>query len=134
MGDVILQKMSFRDPYLQHISRPGSTIGQVTRAIARDDIKLEANRICVALGNNQIPLKPHQNLGTQIRKLINELTRRHLDLKIYVCTVFPRPWEEATTAKDVVRANADICKAVTMIKKFNNIDVKVIKSHQLFLE
>ena len=134
--DAPLQGLSERDPYFRKIYRINAKIGLVTKDIQRGTIDLRSHVIVVALGNCQIPLRIGENLGTQIKRLVDaiQLVKNTQSTTILVCAILPRPILEKQMQQQVIQANNDINRSVKQMVKFKGLNVKFIHIQHLFLE
>lgn len=134
LTDRSLQDFSTTSKYFHLIVLQDARIADFTRQIRLGTIQVRSNSMCVSVGNNQIPLQRGENLGTQIKKMIQEIRKFRPLIRIYILGLLPRPDNELELQHMVKSGNAQLAQAARDVCRLKAGNCEFLAVSQLFLE
>lgn len=105
-----------------------------TKAFRTGDIIPKFNLIVLSVGNNQLPLKKGENLGTQLQRMIPEIRKFKPLAEIVVLGMIPRGDNEQYLAPMFMVINEQLSKACKFMARRKGMEIRFVPIHKLFLE
>lgn len=105
-----------------------------TRELRKGQIIIDTSTLCLAIGNNHIPLEQGENLGTQVKRLIQEIRKFNPFITIYILGLLPRCCDEQQFEPMVKAANDQLSVACRDLRRLQGVKCNFLGIAKLFLE
>lgn len=133
VGDTGLENWS-DDAFSEVVLRTWYNFADFTRDFKSAKIKVHNDIVCLVMGNNQIPMKEGENIGTQLKRLVPQIRKYRPLVKIFVSGLIPRGDHELELTPMVKAANGQLARACNDLRRFQGVDIAFIAIHKIFLE
>lgn len=134
LTDGVLQNFPVVGKHFRVVSLSEGRIAEFTKQIRNGTLQLTTGTVCVNVGHNQLPLKVGENLGNQIKKLIQEIRKFKPTVKLYILGLIPDPLREQELTPMLISANEQLSQAARDIRRLKSGSCEFLGIAKLFLE